>query len=301
MKPKQIFTYWEGADYPYIEYCIRTIKRKSGVEVIVMNEKNVDEWIAGGLSDNYRRLINISQKTDCIRCAVLYNHGGMWCDADTVFLKNCSLLFNKDSDFTGLRWTHNKKLLNGYFLCKKHSKFIEMCLAYINDSLDNRFRPYYPSNSGCYFGENVFNDVDVKMKCETDTIVLETFVPVNFPFKVNIWSDILNIEDFICNDTVAIGINNSQLNDCVKTTAVEYLAAQDNLMGSVLRYSGVEANVVNLHEEVHAEIVRRGLHLPKDFSPLHPQWKVPSFRNKYLNIKREIERGRALEEEEDLS
>lgn len=280
---KQIFTYWEGVVYPYIEYCLETIKANSGVDVTVLTPKNVDEYLCDTLHVNWRKFTDIAQKVDCIRVGVMYSNGGMWCDADTIFLKPCGHLFNKDSDFIGMRWSHNWKFNNGYWFCKKKSKFMKLCLDKINTDLSENFKKYYESLSGCHFGEDLFNDVAESGKVSVESIPLETCLPVNFPFKPTIWNDDSDIDDWVSNDTVAIGLNNSHFSDQIKGSSVAGIARKRNLLGSAFRYSGINVDIEKSFVPTGLDLSKIGL--PQDFGPEHEDWKIPSKRQRYQILK----------------
>lgn len=279
---KQIFTYWEGTMYPYIGHCLKTIQEKSGVPVSVVNSNAADNFIGDVLHPNYRAITNIAQRVDVVRLAILYTHGGMWCDADTIFIRDCNHLFNSEADFIGLRWTHNRNFNNGYWFCKKESVFIKACIDDANENLKTSPRMYYGSPGGCFFGEELFARVLKAGKFKVQEYPLDTMIPVNFPFNEFIWKSKVSIDKWLSKQTVAIALNNSQLPNSIKHAKVEDIAARDDLIGSIFRYSGIDV-------EVRPEIIttpktKDGKAIdplnppyPAGFGPSHKNWNNPGW------------------------
>lgn len=279
---RRLFTYWEGPEHPYISHCLDTIKKNAGVPVTVLRPETVDNYVGDVLHPNWKRLTQIAQKADTIRLAVMYNNGGLWCDADTLFLKSCKHLFKDGVDFVGLRWLHNSNMTNGYWFCKKKSKFIKACLDDVNLNLKNKFKEYYDSGSGCYLGEDLFARVESLGKYPVKTYSLDTFIPVNFPVSQAIWQRNDDIDEYLGGQNVAIGLNNSQFSEEVRISDVETLAKRRTLFASALRKSGVDVTVVSKILPKSADLASVGL--PEDFGPGHEDWNMLSKRQKYYMV-----------------
>lgn len=236
MIPKQVITYWEGERPEYIDFCLKSIKNKCGVDFILLTPDNIEKYIDTEMvNQSYKNLNNISQKADYLRLVVLYLHGGMWCDADTLAISSFERLFETDDEFLGMRWNHNKHLLNGYFFAQKRATFIKDCIIHINNQLRYGLN-YYSSGDGCAFGEATFEAVMLKSKYVPKTIPLDTFCPIDFPCNMGAWSLNNSIDNYITKRTVAIAINNSQ-NPCqIKTKKINEIMSGNNLMASIFKY-----------------------------------------------------------------
>jgi len=235
--PKVVWTYWEGPKPPYIEYCLDTITSMSGVKVVVLNKDTVDNYVSNGvLHKNYRNVTNLAQKSDAIRLALLWEHGGAWIDADTLIIRDYSHLFEGDCDCSLMRWGHNNSILNGYIFAAKRSKLMEECLLDVNNRLVAN-KDYYASSSGCAFGEDIINFQSNRLDINVRSISLNTFLPVPFPTYPTAWCDNTCIINAIRPTTVAIGLNNSHMPPGTSRISVDKIMASNNLLGSVFRLS----------------------------------------------------------------
>jgi len=240
MIPKQIFTYWEGMSFDYIKYCFKTIEERSECKLFKLNPTNIDEYIDGsGLSRRWKCLKIISQKVDCLRAALLYNNGGMWCDADTVWLhKIPEELFQNDHDICLLKWPSGI-ILNGYFIAKKNSVFLQKVIERINTYLSDG-RTKYPENGFVLFGETVFNEVAQQYPDLVNILPTDIFLPVEFQFNPRIWEVKKKINEFIKPETLCIGLSHSTNFIYSRKSvyqAVSILANQDNLFGDIFKHS----------------------------------------------------------------
>lgn len=229
--PKTLFTYWEGTQPPYIELCLESIRERSGVEVVILNQESAPKY-AKGLNDNYRRITNIAQKVDCLRVAVLYHHGGMWCDADTILFRSVAHLFLGDITKV-FRWPHNRKILNGYFLAPTKCEKLKKCLDVLNNEL-KAGRAYYDHGSGCRFGEVLFEECG--FGSDGTEIPIKVLLPVNFPTDPEAWLKTTTIYEHMVTETVGVALNHSHVPQRIRSTPVDEMLKWHNLFGSVLRH-----------------------------------------------------------------
>ena len=239
MIPKQIWTYWEGERPPYIQHCLNTILKRAGVKVNLVTPRNLSEYIEPGeiLHKNCSRIMWIAQKVDCIRIALLYKYGGIWCDADTVFLKSAEHLFDSEYDFTGIKWKRTGRILNGYFMAQKGSKFLAQCVEYINRIVTTNFKTNYKEHGGVLFGECMFQEVWAKNRNLVKFWDLEIFLPIEFPFAKGIWYQRKNVRAFLTSNTIAVGLNHSQYPDTFRNRSLDSHKAEDTLFGTIFKYS----------------------------------------------------------------
>ena len=235
MIPRVVYTYWEGPRPPVIDFCLQTIVERAGVEVNVLTAETADREVGDLLNPNYRKITGIAQKVDLIRLAVLYRHGGMWCDADTIVLKSMAGLFDTHHPFVGMRWANTQRLLNGYFLCEPSSRFLATAMNLANDDL-RAGRNYYNSASGCYFGEDLFVRAKKRLGVVVPLMDLDTMLPVRFPESVGIFETNAAIVEYLTDRTVAVGLNHSQMSAPIKRATVGDIEKMPNLIGSVLRF-----------------------------------------------------------------
>ena len=242
---KNVFIVWFGKMPEYINYCIRTIKKRCGCKVHYITEKNVNEYIQDGkdINANWRRISWRAQAVDCLRVALLYKYGGCWMDADTIMIKPIQHLFDIKHDIKLLKWRRTGRILNGYFIAKQGSLFLKNALDWINNKLSIDFRPSYHDHGGVLFGECLFLDIYSRNKNLVEFIDLDTFLPVEFPFNRDVWYKRIGIEQFLKTHTAAIGLNHSQYTDNHRNRSILMHVRDGNLFGNIFKYSMSLGNV----------------------------------------------------------
>ncbi len=88
---KKVFTFWEPKENVpgYVRLCMETWKScLPGCETVVLDYESLGGYLT---ADEQKavlcRKMTLAKQSDCIRCAVLKKHGGIWMDADTILTK----------------------------------------------------------------------------------------------------------------------------------------------------------------------------------------------------------------------
>lgn len=134
----RVFTFWEPkAKLPgYIRLSLETWKScLPDCEVIVLDYQSLGDWLtAEEQAAVICRKMTFAMQSDCIRCAVLKKHGGIWLDADTVLTKPLDDRFSQ-ADVTMIARKMNGHIVNygafinaskpeAKFLCDWHSQLV---------------------------------------------------------------------------------------------------------------------------------------------------------------------------------
>ena len=99
-----IWMYWEnksGKTKPeYLKLCYQTIQKncKNSFNINLLDEKTVYKYLPN-LRKDLDEYLNIPQKTDYIRLALLYKYGGIWIDSDTIVIKDMKPLWDKTKKY----------------------------------------------------------------------------------------------------------------------------------------------------------------------------------------------------------
>ena len=208
----KIFAYWEninGVFLPaYIKKCLEKLNTLCvDYEVTLLTPENVDFYLKGtDLNPNWRNLSSIAHRVDCIRVAVMNKYGGLWVDADTVFLKQPKEVFYKmnGSDLMYIKWDDGR-VLNGYFLCKAGSPIMEEWLNKINLKLCNLSKEF----TWTAFGETILTPLVDKYEDTCTEIDRSIFLPINIDRIPNIFFEDIDYKAFIKENTVTVGLNHS--------------------------------------------------------------------------------------------
>ena len=85
---KRIFTFWEPQNNipPYLSLCIQTWRSfLPDYEVVICDYANLENWLdKKTLRQILYKKMSFTMQADCIRCALVHKHGGIWMDADTI-------------------------------------------------------------------------------------------------------------------------------------------------------------------------------------------------------------------------
>ena len=100
---KKIFTFWEPKESmpEYLKLCIATWKKfLPDYEIIVLNYDNLSKWIGKNYFDKTLYSdFSLPKIADAVRCAILYNEGGIWLDTDTIIIsKKIQNILSIDSE-----------------------------------------------------------------------------------------------------------------------------------------------------------------------------------------------------------
>lgn len=248
MIPKKLFYYWESNRHAYIDYCIKTIDKRCGVECHFITPGNVHGYLKDtGLVNNWRKICPISQRIDILRIALLHKYGGLWLDCDTIMLKDMNSTFDnlKEADITAMRWRRTGRTLNGYFFAQKESKFLGLCLEWINQQLcANPNKTHYAEHQGVWFGEHMFGQMHYENNKYMNFIDPEIFLPIQFPFNQEIWWQHLPIEQYLKPETICIGLNHSQYPENVRNMPMKQILHGKNLFSNIFKYSESLGSVI---------------------------------------------------------
>lgn len=89
-----VWMYWEDGEVPrppYLDLCAETILiHAADCELRVLDRESVRDWLPGLSGDVWRRLPSPVHRSDYARTRLLYHHGGLWLDADTIALRPLS-------------------------------------------------------------------------------------------------------------------------------------------------------------------------------------------------------------------
>lgn len=91
MLKKHIFSFWEPKENlpAYIKLCMRTwTKFLPDYEITILDYSNLNKYLNKNI---IKRILckktSLPKQVDCIRVALLYFHGGIWLDADTIITR----------------------------------------------------------------------------------------------------------------------------------------------------------------------------------------------------------------------
>lgn len=109
----KLFTFWEGPRPAYIDLCLETRDRHSPGHTILTYADGL-----GRPRDSYFMAMQKAHQADLIRVDVIEQEGGIWADADCIFLGNPSDMVDPTSKDL-LYYSDGGDLANGFFAAPK--------------------------------------------------------------------------------------------------------------------------------------------------------------------------------------
>ena len=207
-----LFTYWEGPRPRYIEDCLRSIRRSvhgSRVQFHNVTPDSVATYVSPGvLHENYQKLTEPAHRSDCIRAALLAEHGGFYFDADTVGLRSPEEVAS-NHDLVYCMWTNMpRRVLNGYIYAQPGSELARQWLASINEQLGRMDDPQAEA-PWTAFGERILTPLVDAYPTKTRRVSRAVFLPVEVDREVERFFQPGDPKRFIQPDSVCFGLNHS--------------------------------------------------------------------------------------------
>ena len=130
--PKRLVQFWDETPPPDVQTLLdrnATWASRNDVSYHLYCEKDVEEYLTGRTQDGYelldvfRSCFHPAMKADFFRLVTLYDHGGLYLDADNVLSDKAAVVFSYDRDV----FFFDKRQLrvqNNYFAVLKNSPFV---------------------------------------------------------------------------------------------------------------------------------------------------------------------------------
>jgi mannosyltransferase OCH1-like enzyme len=156
-------------------------------EYILWNEERIeDEKNNFKLYVLYDTCSTYAGISDLIRYDILYNYGGIYIDADTIYTHNnlnFNNLLNNDKEMMIAKSHHNNTFANGFIICKKNSKIMSDVINYFKYN----YVPYMPTCMST--GPNIINIVISNYINDVFAINTNQIYPVDWHNKKFIMND----------------------------------------------------------------------------------------------------------------
>lgn len=145
-----IWMYWENKPGktrpPFLDLCIDTVYHHCSAtfDIHLLDRTSTENFLPDLRPD--LQTLDIPQKTDYIRIALLYKYGGIWLDVDTIVMRDLHPILNKlqHYDFVGFGCTGHicrngkPRPSNQALAAKPHSLLMRGVLQRLNGLLDQK-------------------------------------------------------------------------------------------------------------------------------------------------------------------
>ena len=236
----KVWSYWETIEDiqpPIIQICLESIRNNCPNFTLVTPDNINDFIIDEDLNDNWRLLPFVAQRADCVRVAIINKYGGLWVDADTIFLRPITLLnefLDDTKEFQFLRW-NDGRVLNGYFYSLAHSTITTEWLKCINEQL--RLICSY-NLQWTSFGETILTPLVSSNSNKCNELDRNIFIPLNFDKNPNLLFEPLHYRNFIKHNTISFALNFSHITNLFPSFKLKMkneLKKYNNIIGSLCK------------------------------------------------------------------
>jgi hypothetical protein len=159
-----IWMYWENVPGksrpPYLDLCYKSVLKNCSHQftVILITADNVYEYLPHLRTDLDSKLPNIPMKTDYIRYQLMYHHGGIWLDFDTIVVKDIYPVYEllEKYDFVGFGCYYRDQVClerSGYpnpanwaLMSRRRNALFGRCVEICDNYLDNYDLDFFQKN-----------------------------------------------------------------------------------------------------------------------------------------------------------
>lgn len=202
-----VFSYWEGQQPPYISDCLATIRRHAQRDCLYRHVEpaNFDRMIPEGLlHPAWRSIRQLGVKSDCVRVAMLAQHGGLYVDADTIMLRSPVGLIDETHDCVYMTWSRPpRRVIAGYIYMRPGSPVAAKWLANVNEFLARGQTGWTDLGEKCLtpaLDEHIATSAEMP---------LDTFLPIEIDREVERFFTAEDFRPLVKPHTIAFGLNHS--------------------------------------------------------------------------------------------
>lgn len=206
-----VWVYWQGPVPEYIQLCIDTMRtacrRDPRCEFHLVSKSNLGEYLQPGtLEPSWLAIREEGVASDCVRCALLATHGGVYLDADTICLKSPSLLYSP-SHVTYAVWATKVpwRAIAGYVSAPKGSPIMAEWLAQQNKAVRAGHTNWMA------LGEAMLTPLVKARPADGRVIERRIVLPIDIDSNVEAFFRPGDWLDHILPETVCFGLNHSYM------------------------------------------------------------------------------------------
>lgn len=205
-----VWVYWQGPMPEYIRLCIDTMAHCCAADVEaefhLVNKANFHEFVPEGtVNERWRDIPEEGVASDCVRAALLSEHGGVYLDADTICLQSPRLMCEAGRLVYSTWQLPPRRAIAGYLAAPRYSSIIRDWLAAQNEILENDF------DSICWLslGERLLTPIIDRHADEATWVDRRTFLPIDIDASVGVFFAPEDWRAFTLPETVCYGLNHS--------------------------------------------------------------------------------------------
>lgn len=201
----KVWTYWDGRLWPHIEVCLASMQ--AFCDVTVLNSENADDFIQGVLPAQWRALKEPAHRADCVRAAILAQHGGLYLDADTLVLRKIPVDLFARKDMVCFAWDKNPfRVSNGCISARTGSRIARAWLEKVVEFLESFQKPEWT-----ILGESILTPLVTALPNDYVPVPRSVFFPIDVDSEPQRFFTTEDYRPLIYPWTVAFGLNHSYM------------------------------------------------------------------------------------------
>jgi hypothetical protein len=234
---QHVWMYWENLPgmhrAPYLDLCIDTVRRHAGnLEVRIVNREEMVHLIPDLDEDVWLRLPAPSYRSDYARARLLYQHGGIWLDVDTIAVAPLSRLLDETADTDFVTWGRETgRCFTNVAAARAGASFLKKWIE-AQDELLNRTVDWstldYPA-----LVQNITPHIDEQWK----SIPQERIAPVQWQYWEEFLSSWASPSRILSSDPLAVVLWNAAMGPKLRNVRRDEVLRSATLLGRLLRIS----------------------------------------------------------------
>ena len=138
----KLFAYWHTPEFPnLIKKCLENWKTiNNNFEVIPCHPQNINNYIGEYRPIGFSRL-SVVHQSDWIRLKLISLHGGVYCDASTLFLNNILEWCNLSADLNGFM-SFDQRIYNFFIACFNSLELVNLWLEESTRAVETGIEEY---------------------------------------------------------------------------------------------------------------------------------------------------------------
>lgn len=237
---KVIWMCWTGNNPmpAHLQLCFQTIKRNSGLPVILVTPDNVLEYVPD--PHPAYPYLHLAHRADYLRCYLLHTYGGIYLDVDTICLRSLAGLFDLLDRFDAVGY--DGSIWNEYIGISDMGPFnpdSELSALWFNalhGKLEKRLPDLQAQQTDVFYWQEILRDIFLPVSLIHSNKISKGLTALN-PDQAQLWSTQLcdQVLGSPVHDSHILILNNSKYGNQLNNLTEEQILSGPAVLSQLLR------------------------------------------------------------------